>query len=122
MDDPTGLHDAVQAAFNGGDAAALAALYEPSARMVRQDGSVASGVDEIRAEWDALVAFGGQVTLTTRFAVEAGDTCLLSNDWTFEIDGEVMGGARTAEVARRQGDGSWRYLIDNPYGGSDPAP
>ena len=24
--------------------------------------------------------------------------------------------ATTAEVARRQADGTWRYLIDNPHG------
>jgi hypothetical protein len=30
----------------------------------------------------------------------------------------------TAEVVRRQADGTWRYAIDNPWGGVvlDPAP
>ena len=119
MADPATLHDAVETAFNRGDADALAALYEPDAGLVRDDGSVAAGVDEIRAEWAALVALGGQVTVVTRHAVEVGSLCLLSNDWTLRIDGEVAASARTSEVARRQPDGSWRYVIDNPYGGGE---
>jgi ketosteroid isomerase-like protein len=119
MADPVTVHEAVEAAFNSGDVDALVALYEPDAGLVRDDGSVASGLDEIRAEWSALIALGGQVTLVTRHAVEVGDLCLLSNDWTFRIDGEVAASARTSEVARRQPDGSWRYVIDAPYGGGD---
>jgi hypothetical protein len=41
---------------------------------------------------------------------------LLSNSWTFEVEGTSFSGV-TAEVARRQADGSWLYLIDNPYAG-----
>jgi ketosteroid isomerase-like protein len=54
--------------------------------------------------------------MTTRFAVEQGDIALLSNAWIFEMDGAAVARSVTAEVARRQPDGSWRYIIDNPYG------
>ncbi len=54
--------------------------------------------------------------MTTRYAVEQGDIALLSNAWTFEMDGAPVASSVTAEVARRQPDGSWRYIIDNPYG------
>jgi len=30
--------------------------------------------------------------------------------------------AETAEVARRQADGSWRYVIDHPFGAESAAP
>ena len=49
-------------------------------------------------------------------SVEHGDLALLSNVWVFSGDGFEIG-ARTAEVARRQVDGSWRYVIDHPFGG-----
>jgi len=54
------------------------------------------------------------VNLVTRFVVVADDVALLSNDWTMEGDG-WSAAATTAEVARRQADGSWRYVIDNPF-------
>jgi len=45
--------------------------------------------------------------------VEQGDIALLSNRWTSTI-GDDEPSAVTAEVARRQSDGTWKYIIDNP--------
>jgi ketosteroid isomerase-like protein len=112
------LHPRVQAALNDGDVDGLVELYEPDTRMVRDDGSV--GLDAIRQIWAGLVAVGGQIRMTTRYVVETGDTALLSNSWTFEVEGTSFSGV-TAEVARRQADGSWLYLIDNPYAGNEDA-
>lgn len=114
------LHPRVQAALNDGDVDGLVELYEPDARMVRDDGSVAKGLDAIREIWAGLVAVGGQIRMTTRYVVETGDTALLSNSWTFEVEGTSFSGV-TAEVARRQADDSWLYLIDNPYAGNEDA-
>jgi ketosteroid isomerase-like protein len=63
-------------AFNAGDVDALMTLYEPDARMVRDDASVAVGLDEIRAVWADLVALGVRVRMVTRYAVESGDIAL----------------------------------------------
>jgi uncharacterized protein (TIGR02246 family) len=109
------LHRQVEEAFNAGDAAALASLYEPGAQLLGEDGSVASGIDEIGAVWASFVASGGRLTLTTRSAFAQEDLALLSNEWKFELDGMVAASGITAEVARRQRDGSWKYVIDNPY-------
>jgi len=113
---PADLHQRVESAFNAGDVDALIDLYEPDARMLGEDGGVASGVDAIRGVWAGFTALGGQISMATRYVVEAGDLALLSNAWTFEMDGAPVASSITAEVARRQADGSWRYLIDNPYG------
>ena len=49
-----------------------------------------------------------------------GDLAYLSNTWTLEAkdaDGNPTSmGATTAEVARRQDDGRWLYVIDNAWG------
>lgn len=116
---PADLHRAVERAFNAGDVDGLVELYEHEARMVRDDGSVAQGVDEIRDIWSGFVAFGGHIVMETRYAVEMGDTALLSNVWTFE-GADLTFSSVSAEVAHRQQDGSWRYIIDNPFG-ADPA-
>ena len=120
--DPVSVHAAVESAFNDGDVDALVGLYEPDARMVRDDGTAAVGLDEIRAVWADLVALGGRVRIVTRYAVESGDIALLSNEWTLELEGNPVASAVTAEVARRQDDGTWRYVIDNPFAAGAPAP
>jgi ketosteroid isomerase-like protein len=114
--EPQDLHRAVEAAFNDGDVDALVALYEPDARMLRDDGTAAEGLDAIREIWAGFAGLGGHIDMTTRTAVQAGDIALLSNAWTFTGDG-LDAGATTAEVARRQADGTWRYVIDNPFAG-----
>jgi hypothetical protein len=58
----------------------------------------------------------GRMTVVTRYVIEAVDLALLSNEWTFTVGGESMS-AVTAEVAQRQPDGGWLYVIDNPYAG-----
>jgi ketosteroid isomerase-like protein len=79
------LHSAVEAGLNAGDLDALVALYEPDAQLLGEDGAAAVGHDAIREAYTGLVAFGGRLSVTTRYAVEQGDIALLSNQWTFEL-------------------------------------
>lgn len=119
---PGELHVRVEAAFNAGDLAALAHLYEPDAVLVGDDGAVATGVAAITEVWAGLVALGGQIRLTTRHAIAVDDVALLSNVWQFALDGVVVASAITSEVARRRPDGTWRYVVDHPYAAPAPLP
>jgi ketosteroid isomerase-like protein len=107
----------VERCFNAGDVDGLVDLYEPEAVMLAPDGSASAGIDAIRERWVAKLGLGGSMRLQTRFAVEVGDVALLRVDWTFTCEGRVTR-ASASEVARRQPDGSWRYVIDHPYGAS----
>ena len=109
------LHGAVEKAVNNGDVDAPVALYEPDACLLGPAGEQAVGLDAIRATWDEMLAFGGSVAMTTLSVAEAGDIAYLSNRWELSIDGAVVASAITGEVARQQADGSWTYVIDNPY-------
>lgn len=115
------LHHMVETLFNDGDADGLSELYEPDAMLMADGGSSVSGTEAIRGAWAAFTQLGGSMKLKTLSAVDVGDLALLSNVWTFEMGGAVVASATTAEVARRQPDGSWRYVIDNPYAGPPPA-
>ena len=112
---PAELHALVAKGVNDGDVDALMDLYEPGATLLNENGEAAVGAQAIRLAWANVVGFGGRMSLTTRSAVEVGELALLSNEWTFEMGGAVVASGITAEVARRQADGSWRYVIDNPY-------
>jgi uncharacterized protein (TIGR02246 family) len=113
--DPADMHRVVDEAFNAADLDGLVALYEPDARMVRMDGSVAEGSEAIRAEWAGLMAMGGRIASTTRYVIGTGDLALLRGDFAF-TSGDVAFESSTAEVVRRQPDGTWLYVIDHPSG------
>src|ERR1700754_3541527 len=119
--EPEQLHRLFEQAFNAGDLDALMALYEPDAALIPQPGVTVQGRDGIR---DALRWFldrQGQISLDSKLVVRVGDLAYLSNQWSLAggtmPDGSPAElGAITAEVARRQGDGAWLYVIDNAWG------
>jgi ketosteroid isomerase-like protein len=91
---------------NVGDVEGLVALYEPTAVLALPDGQTASGADEIRGFYQQLLA--DRPTFTPgpqRPALRNGDLALTST--------RIPAGA-TTEVAHRQADGSWRWIIDQP--------
>jgi uncharacterized protein (TIGR02246 family) len=108
------IHPAVEEGVNNRDLDRLMALYAEDARMVTMDGSIAEGRDAIREQWAWLLAQEGHMTLQTRYVIEVGDLAILSNAWRFRAGDEEMLGT-TAEVARREPDGSCLYIIDHPF-------
>jgi uncharacterized protein (TIGR02246 family) len=110
----TDIHPAVEAGVNNRDLDGLMTLYADDARMVTMVGAIAEGLDAIREQWAGVLAMDGRMTVESRFAIEMGDLAVLSNTWTLSAGGEQMSGT-TSEVARRQPDGSWLYIIDHPY-------
>jgi len=60
-----------------------------------------------------------RIDATTRKVVQVGDLALTFGDWTLharDADGtahDVTG--RSTELLRRQADGTWRYVIDDPF-------
>jgi uncharacterized protein (TIGR02246 family) len=118
---PDQLHRDFESRFNAGDIDGLIDLYEPDATLIPAPGAQADGLDEIRGALNGFLAMQGRITLNSRLAVTVGDLAYLSNTWTLEggkdPDGNpVTLGATTAEVARRQADGRWLYVIDNAWG------
>ena len=118
---PADIHSAVEQAFNTGDLDRLIGLYEKDARMVTPDSSVVEGVDAIREQWQGFLAMNGQMTLKTRFVVEMDDVALIRTDWSF-ASADAQLASSSAEVVRRQSDGTWLYVIDHPFGSSDMIP
>jgi uncharacterized protein (TIGR02246 family) len=113
------IHPSVEASVNAQDLDGLMALYAPDATMVLPDGSTVTGTEAIREQWAGVLAMKGQMTLRSRYAIEAGELAILSNEWTYSADGRTVG-AITAEVARRQADGRWLYVLDHPFAGLEP--
>ncbi|MFI6044133.1 YybH family protein [Nocardia sp. NPDC051321] len=96
---------------NAGDVDGLVALYEPDAVLAFPPGSRATGHAEIRKVFEQFVAAAPVLTMGTQHpALVNGDLALTAATLS---TGEV-----TVEVARRQPDGSWLLVLDQPVLGS----
>jgi ketosteroid isomerase-like protein len=103
--DPEDLERLLVSRERAGDVDGMAALYEPHAVLDSGDGRLTLGREAIRAFYAGLVAMGRKFDFgDQRPAIISGDLALTS---TRSPDGSV-----TAEVARRQSDGTWLWVID----------
>jgi uncharacterized protein (TIGR02246 family) len=113
------IHPAVEARINDQDLDGLVALYAPDATLVLLDGSSVTGTEAIREQYAGILELKGRMTLRSRYVIEAGDLAALSNEWTLTA-GDLTMSAITAEVARREPDGGWLYVIDHPFASLEP--
>jgi uncharacterized protein (TIGR02246 family) len=117
-EDPAHIHVLFQDAFNAGDIDSLVALYELNAVLV-VNGQPVAGQQSIRNAYKSFLARRPQMTIKTRSAVMFDDSlAVLHGDWVLEPAPADETGSTTrglsTEVVRRQPDGSWRFVIDNP--------
>ena len=103
--DPQDLERLLVSRQRAGDVEGMVALFEPDAVVDCGDGRLLRGRDAMRAFYAEAVAAGRKFEFgEQRPALISGDLALTS---TRLPDGSV-----TAEVARRQADGTWLWVID----------
>jgi len=103
--DPNDLERLLVSRERAGDVEGMAALYEPNAVLADDDGRLVRGKEAIREFYAGVVASGRKFNFgEQRAAMISGDLALTS---TRMPDGSV-----TAEVASRQADGTWLWVID----------
>jgi ketosteroid isomerase-like protein len=93
---------------NAGDGAGIAALYEEEAVMAYPPGKVTVGRDAILALWEQVLA------KAPRFEPEPPLPTLISGDIALTSTPPKDGAGARAQVARRQPDGTWLRLLDQP--------
>ena len=103
--DPQDLERLLVSRERVGDIDGMAELYESDAVLECDAGKLVLGRDAIRAFYTEVVAAGRKYDFgDQRPAIISGDLALTSTGCR---DGSV-----TAEVARRQPDGTWLWVID----------
>ncbi|MFQ5913066.1 MAG: YybH family protein [Nitrospinota bacterium] len=107
-------------ALNSGNLDALLALYEPQATLTPEPGQVVTGTQAIGEALSAFLAGNPRITLENKTLAQTGDIALSTANWELSgtgPDGNPMKMAgHSVEVARRQPDGNWLFVIDTPWG------
>lgn len=116
---PAEIHTLFRSAFNLGDVEALTALYEPNAILVI-DGSSVLGRENIRRALKSMLLRHGRMTLETRSVVESQQgLAVLHGGWVVKpatgMGSELVTRGLSTEVVRKQPDGTWLFIIDEPY-------
>jgi ketosteroid isomerase-like protein len=99
-------------------------MYEPDAVLVPGPGAdPVQGTEAIRGALQWFLALGGTLHFTPVHWILAGDLALSSVAFHMEGGHDADGTpvplqGVTAEVLRRHTDGTWKYVIDHPFGGA----
>ncbi|WP_286991096.1 nuclear transport factor 2 family protein [Thermomonospora sp. CIF 1] len=93
---------------NAGDATGVAALYEENAVMAYPPGSQTVGREAIRQLWEKVLAS------RPHFEPEPPLPTLISGDIALTATPPKDDAGARAQVVRRQPDGSWLRVLDQP--------
>ena len=96
------------------------ALFESGASFVIKPGVVVNGTAGIRQALEGFMTLKPTLTIESQQIVQAGDIAQFCAKWSLKgIDPTgtaVQLGGRSSSILRRQSNGRWLFLIDNPWG------
>src|SRR5262245_35268256 len=112
--------EAMTSAFHQGDIDGIMRAYEPGAVVVGEPGAPVQGDGPLRAMFAGFVAAKAHFTFDGHEVIAAGDIALHLTPWKMTgvaPDGSPISAAGLSiAVLRRQSDGRWLMVIDDPYG------
>jgi ketosteroid isomerase-like protein len=112
---PEGVSRQLCVFLDQGDLEGVMSLYEADAVFVDLDGRYV-GNAAIRTAHERFLDAGLALTLKESASIESGDLALVHWSWSVSrSDGSTAEGS-SAEVLRRQPDGTWKFVIDNSDG------
>ena len=122
METPSPLEVVTQLvkAMNRGELESALGLFEPGASFVIRPGVVVSGTLAIRQALAEFMAVKPTLTIEAQQIVEAGDVAQYCARWnirgTDPAGNAVHMSGRSSSILRCQFNGTWLFLLDNPWG------
>ncbi len=117
---PEDVLNSVVEGINTGDLEALMKLYESDACFATQPGQLAKSPESVRQSLRSFIDLKGKLDLKVKRVLQASDLALVTTEWSFSGTGPdnkpVTMVSKSADVLRQQADGTWRSVIDNPWG------
>lgn len=107
--------------FQGNDIAGVMASYETEATVVFEPGSPVSDMAQLEQMFAGMAAVNPVFVYSGHEVIVNGDIAVHIAPWS--MTGKTPDGQELAQsglsiaVLRRQPDGSWKMVIDNPHGG-----
>ena len=104
---------------NAGDLDGVLALYEPGATVVLPEGD-RIGITAFRDSVEQLLTARFRVQMNVKKVIRIGEElAVLYNDWIGSLTGPdgqptAMAG-KALDIVRRQADGTWRLIVDDPW-------
>jgi uncharacterized protein (TIGR02246 family) len=115
---PEEIQALIAAAFNAGDLDAFLQLHEEDATVVvPPDGDRVSGREAIRAAVQPTFALRPTIRNEVVDKLQSDGLALIHARWNLAgtDDGQLVEmSGRAAVVSRRQPDGTWRIVLENP--------
>lgn len=112
--------DTMTSAFGRGDIDGIMRTYEPGAVVVGEPGVAVSGSPALRAMFAGYIAVNPKFTFLDHEIIETEDVALHLNTWRMSgvaPDGSLIEqGGLSVVVLRRQANGAWLMVIDDPFG------
>jgi uncharacterized protein (TIGR02246 family) len=102
-----------QQSMAAGDLDAVLSVYDPEAVLVNPSGEVTQGRDGLRQELTPVAAMQTRLAFTIKQVIQAGDIALMHTEWQVSFPWPMS--VYAIAVARRQPDGTWRWLIGDPF-------
>src|SRR5262245_40016944 len=102
-----------QRAMAEGDLDAALSVYDPEAVFVNQSGEVKKGRLDLRQILSLRAASNARFEYTIKQVIKAGDIALMHTECTGSGPQPMQ--VYAIEVARRQADGTWCWLIGDPF-------
>jgi ketosteroid isomerase-like protein len=96
-----------------GDIDSVLSVYDPEAVFLNQSGEVKKSGEALRQELAPLAAMKSVFDFNIKQVIQTGDIALMHTEWKV-MSPEQMS-LYAIEVARRQPDGTWRWLIGDPF-------
>jgi len=96
-----------------GDIDSVLSVYDPEPVFLNQSGEVKKSGDELRQELADFAARKAVFNFDIMQVIQSGDIALMHTKW--KISSPQQMSVYTIEVARRQPDGTWRWLIGDPF-------
>lgn len=118
---PQAVSNLVAKRLSAGDLDGVMALYEPNACFVPQTGPALQGAAAIREGFAGFLTMKPKLTMESESVVQADDVAIVYTKWSLSgigPDGSpITVSGQATDVMRRQANGTWLCVIDNPYGG-----